>query len=126
MQKTSHLPRNVLDEARKLEADFPNDPVAVFDNSGKYRYASTRHEKLLGYRADELTGGMSWRDLVVQADQRHMDITWSDAELNGESIDISVVVRTRGGDEVKLRGNSRQVVCADGTHYWITRSWRLP
>lgn len=116
----------IIEQAKKIEAIYPEDVVVVFDSDGLYRYASDSRERLMGYTRKE-TYGRHYQDFVVPDYMSHVQLTWDDTTLTGQSIESIVVLKKKSGDLARFRTVAWATNDPDsGSMYMIVKSHLVP
>jgi PAS domain S-box-containing protein len=93
----------LLEQARRLTAEHPNDIIAFYSLDSKLRYASPSHLTILGYTEAEALG-QPWTRFIAPEDRSHADLSGSATMLHGRSIEFGFHALTKYGERVSMRG----------------------
>ncbi|MDB5178574.1 MAG: hypothetical protein JWN01_517 [Patescibacteria group bacterium] len=90
-----------LDE---LEDQHSEAMVLLLNLAGVYLYVNSRSTAVLGYESREVIGRHAL-EFAAPEDVPHVELTLQDAILNGESITVSIRVRTKSSELKPVRGS---------------------
>jgi PAS domain S-box-containing protein len=93
---------SIMNKVKNLESLYPRDIVVVYDTHGRYQYVSSNREQIMGYTPDE-TYGRHYQDFVAPDYLSHVNLTWTDTSLTGESIDSTVLLIKKSGELARFR-----------------------
>jgi PAS domain S-box-containing protein len=106
--KPIKLSQPIHDELTELEQQHPGAMVVLLDMAGRYRYVNRACRALLGYGPEEMLGHIA-TDYAAPDDIPHVRLVLEDAILNGESVTVSIHVRTKAGELRPARGAIRHL-----------------
>jgi PAS domain S-box-containing protein len=117
------LPAALLERVTKLALERPNEIFSVWGADLRCYYASPSTTSIPGGYTQEEMLGRKASEFVHVSDFAHMALAKSDTELTGKSIEMSVDVRNKFGDRIRVR--SRTELLRDessGKVFFLTRT----
>ena len=105
-QSAYRLPQPLLDKVERLVKLKPNEVFSVWGTNLRCYYASPSTVSIKGGWTPREMIGRKASEFVFFRDWPHVALAKSDAELTGESVEMTVDVKNRFGERVRMRSRT--------------------
>jgi PAS domain S-box-containing protein len=115
------LPIPVAEYVEQLESEESEALVAAFDRYGYYLYASSNHNRVIGFTATELEG-MNLAQIIDQPFHHAAWVLRTISVIYAKPVPFSSRLVSKTGGLVRISGTLLHISTPEGERYFVSRS----